>query len=148
MPPPLPWDETNAQLAYPKPRREQRTPEQVDTTPLKFRKIHPLRDKGYLRSLTFQVCNIEGKTNRRNGVVHVCYHPRGRFGNRWYSDPAHTGKAISGRLKRADSGAFSLCRHAHDEQEGNMQRFDDDYGIDRFAIAEEQYARYEKEIGR
>lgn len=117
---------------------------QMDTRELRFKKDHPHRDPEYLKWLRFQPCAIKGKTNQRTGVKHECWSPEYRPGV-FLSDPCHTGKAYSGRLKRSDSGCIALCRHAHREQEGNMDRFDGDYGIERFALASELYARFQKE---
>lgn len=145
--PQLHHEELAAKAAHPKPQYRERA-EPMDTSKLAHRKMHPLRNARFLKSLTFKRCTIEGKTNRRTGVVHVCWHPGGRRGDHFISDPAHTGKAISGRVKRHDSGAFPLCRHAHNEQEDNMPRFDDDYGIDRHEIAAELYEQFLKDGNR
>lgn len=138
----LPHEELAAQQPLAKPQYRDK-PEPADTRDLKFRKIHPLRDRGYLTWLGTKRCSIYGMTNQRTGIPHVCWSPE-LFRMSPKSDPAHTGKAYSGKLKRADSGAFPLCRHAHREQEPNMDRFDSDYGIDRHEIAAEFYDEYTK----
>jgi hypothetical protein len=143
----LPHEELAAQAAIPKPQYRERA-EPIDTSELPHRKMHPLRNARFLKSLTFKPCSIEGKTNQRTLSPHVCWSPGDKRGGRFISDPAHTGKAISGRKKQHDSGAFPLCRHAHNEQEDNMDRFDRDYEIDRHEIAAELYEQFLKEIAR
>lgn len=69
------------------------------------------------------------------------------IGSRYESDPMHVAKAISGRLKISDRYAIPGCRHCHVESEGRQARFDEDYGVDSLALAEEHYARYKKERG-
>lgn len=64
------------------------------------------------------------------------------MGSAGLNDPMHCGKAYSGRLKRSDRDAITGCRHAHREQEPNMDRFDSDYGINRFELAAQFYARF------
>lgn len=144
--PDLPHEEIARTAAFPKPHLRQK-PEATDTTALQFRKIHPERDPEYLRWLRFQPCVAEGLTNNRTGVAHVCWSPDMR-GPRFVSDPMHCQKAMSGRLKQSDRGAIPGCRHLHRESEANMDRADADYGIDRFALADEFYARFLREKGR
>jgi len=145
--PALPYEEFAAQLPFAKAKYREQKDEQIDTRPLRFRKIHPEREPDFLRWQHFKACSIEGKTNLRTGVVHVCWHPE-MIGARFQSDPAHTGKAYSGSLKRGDRGSFPLCRHAHREQENNMDRFDADYGINRHEIAARLYAEFLDEMER
>lgn len=146
--PPLPWDDAASKAAFPKPQtRRAKAGDQVDTRDLKHRKVHPDRDEAYKRWLRTQPCVIKGKTNKRTDVLHVCWHPD-QVGPVIPSDPAHPSKAMSGRVKVSDSDCMPLCRHAHNEQEWKHERFDHDYGIDRFAIGAEHYARFQKERAR
>lgn len=111
-------------------------------------KINPVRDEAYKKWLWLQPCAVAGKKNKRTKIVHACWSPEDRtIGGRFLSDAAHSGKAYSGRIKRADSGCIPLCRWHHEAQEKNMARFDADYGIDRHAIADALYAKFQKERG-
>jgi hypothetical protein len=142
---PQPWspaDEAASRQMFAKDRFKVQPAESIDTTALPFRKIHPDRNDGYKRWLKFQPCSIEGSTDKETDQVHVCWSPEEIGLRRFASDPAHAGKSYSGKLKRNDSGCMSLCRHAHNSQEDNHDRFDRRYGIDRFAIAEGQFAEY------
>lgn len=141
-----PRDPLADDLAFPKPRRSTRQ-DAPRTEGLALRKIHPERDQGYRRWLRIQPCILEGLTNQRTGVKHTCWSPA-TINGKYVSDPMHTGKSYSGRLKRADSGAVSGCRHAHRELEDNMDRGDADYGIDRHEIAGRMHQRYRKETGQ
>ena len=143
----LPHEELAAQAAFPKPQYAG-TGETIDTSQLRHRKEHPDRCPKYLRWLTKQSCVIAGKENQRTGVLHICWHPDQAGRSFIPSDPAHPDKSISGKLKVSDSDCMPLCRHAHREQEPNHDQFDRDYGIDRFAIADEHFARFEKETAR
>jgi len=136
--PELPGDEVARRLLLPKPQFLDKPRTGMDTSGLPHRKIHPDRDESYLRWLRFQDCAIKG----RNG--HECWSPDS-MPRRQLSDAAHTGKAFSGRLKQSDRGCIPLCRFAHDEQERNMDAFDRKYGIDRFAVAAEHYARFRQD---
>ena len=111
----------------------------IDTSALAYPKIHPKRDRRYLKWLRYRECAIKGKLNQRTDIRHICYRPDG------FCDPCHIAKALSGRLKVSDHLAIPLCRDAHWENESNMQRFDDDYGINRFELAAEYYARFLEE---
>lgn len=144
--PMLPHEELAAQQPLAKPQyREQAGP--VDTSALPLRKIHPERNRKFLDWLQRRPCVIAGMTNTRTDIKHTCWSPTVLPNGRYLSDPMHTGKAYSGKLKRSDRGAIPGCRHAHREQEPNMDRFDSDYGIDRHALAESYYAQFEAERG-
>lgn len=145
--PELPHEEFARALAHPKPQYLAPA-EPTDTRDLALRKIHPERDLGFLRWLHFKPCVIAGLVNRRTGQAHVCWSPERLTGGRYESDPMHTGKAYSGALKRSDRGAMPGCRHAHREQELNMDRFDADYGINRHEIAARLFAEYVDEQER
>lgn len=150
--PDSPADELARHAKFAKPRFRDPAPA-TDTRDLAFRKIHPDRDPEYRRWLRFEDCSIKGKTDSLTDQPHVCWSPEYRP-TRFLSDPAHTGKAYSGRLKRSDtpsehaSGMFSLCRHAHRLQEDQMNAFDERFGIDRHEIAKRQHEKYLKEQER
>jgi len=135
-------DEAAALLTFPKQRFTEQPEESIDTRELQFRKIHPDRNDAYKKWLRFQLCAIKDLIDSRTTQPHICWSPAKDQFNRYLSDPAHTGKAYSGKLKRNDSGCFPLCRIAHNLQEDRMNDFDQRYGIDRFAIAEEHFARF------
>lgn len=122
--------------------------EPVDTSELQHRKMHPARDDAYKAWLRTQSCAIKGLVDKDTDQPHVCWHPNQLAYNRYASDPAHTGKAYSGRLKRSDRECIPLCRHAHDLQEDRMNAFDARFGINRFDVAAECYARFAEEQER
>lgn len=135
-------------LAHAKPRRAEKG-EQINTRGMQSPKIHPDRNEEFKRYLTRQTCAVAGMIDSATGQEHICWHPHILYyasGKPVFaSDPAHSGKAYSGKLKRDDSGCMPLCRHAHDLQEDNHEKFDRRFGIDRFAIAAEHFAQFEKE---
>jgi len=146
----LPHEEIGQHAAFAKPHllaRGEGQDEQIDTRDLSLRKIHPERDAEFLRWLHYKPCVIAGKTNLRTGQKHMCWSPTTTNG-RFTSDPMHTGKAYSGALKRSDHGAVPGCRHAHREQEANMDRFDADYSINRHEIAAALHAEFTEEQER
>jgi hypothetical protein len=147
--PARPRDPLADQAAFPKPVREDRTGA-PRTEGLELRKIHPVRDDGYKRWLRYVPCAVAGRVDAQTDQRHECWSPEAQilYGRLFYfSDPAHSGKAISGRTKRDDSGCFPLCRAVHGLQEDNHAKFDRRYGIDRHEIAARLYAQYKKEKG-
>lgn len=141
--PALPWDDSASQAKFAKPQYREAA-EPTDTRSLAFRKIHPERDLEYRRWLRFRDCRVKGRIDLLTDQPHICWNPDERF----KADPAHTGKAYSGALKRSDipseyaSGMLSLCRHAHRMQESNMDEFDRRFGINRHGEARAQHAEY------
>lgn len=60
------------------------------------------------------------------------------------TDPAHTqNNGMSS--KGPDSSCAPLCRKHHREYDANREAFEEKYGIDMKAKAEESYARYQQE---
>lgn len=143
----LPHEELGREAKFAKPHLIDQTDEQIDTRGLRFRKIHPDRDDEYRRWLMFQPCAVRGLIDNETGQAHVCWSPANVNG-RPASDPCHTGKAYSGKLKRNDSECMPLCRHAHRMHEDQMDRFDRRFGIDRYAVAREHFARFSEEQER
>ena len=139
------YEEIGQRLALPKKFRDREDGEQIDTRDLPLRKIHPEREPEFLTWLRFRPCSIAGREDSLTGSMPVCWSPESLGPGRYLSDPAHTGKAYSGRLKRTDRGAFPLCRHAHRLQESQMDRFDLRYGINRHEIAAEMWKRFSEE---
>ena len=132
------------EVALPKPKRVGK----LDTRGLELAKIHPLRNREFLTWLRRQPCSVAGMLDQATGQPHVCWSPEEWRRGVFKSDPAHCGKAISGRMKRSDAEAFSLCRHAHRDSEMAMDAFDRRFGIDRFEIAARQFAQFTKEQER
>lgn len=145
--PELPHEELARQAKFAKPQYAGDA-EATDTRDLAHRKIHPNRDDAYRRWLNTKPCSVKGRTDERTGQPHVCWSPELRGPREYVSDPAHSGKAYSGKLKRDDSGCFPLCRHAHRQQEDNMNSFDRRFGIDRHSIAAKLYAEFQDEQER
>lgn len=145
----LPHEEIGRDARFAKPHLVQPADDQqpIDTSELPHRKIHPERIPAFLDWLKFQTCCIKDKTDAETGQVHVCWHPVTLGYKRFLSDPMHIGKAYSGRLKRSDKGAIPGCRHAHNLQEDNMDRFDRRFGINRHELAEAYYTRFCAEKG-
>lgn len=145
----LPHEEIAQGAKFRKPHPNDRIESSIDTTDFFLRKIHPFRDEGFLRWLTFKTCTVAGMVDRLTDQPHICYHPR-RNGARFASDPCHLQKAISGRKKQDDRYAIPGCRLAHNMQEGDTVRFGRRFGINCVEIAERLYAEYtaEKERGR
>lgn len=136
-----PADEMAALAAHPKARFRQ-APDPADTSELEHAKIQPDRNRAFMSYLHFQLCSVKGKTDNATGQLHVCWSPgRDQF-SRPLSDPAHTSKTGLG-MKGPDSGCFPLCRHAHRQQEANMDDFDRRFGINRFEIAREHFERFQ-----
>ena len=139
------YEEIGQRLALPKKFRDRDDRDPLDTRDLPLRKIHPEREPEFLAWLRFRPCSIAGLVDSITGQPHVCWSPERLGPGRFLSDPAHTGKSYSGRLKRTDRGAFPLCRHGHRDQESNMDRFDARYGINRHEIAAEMWKRFAEE---
>lgn len=137
----LPHEEIGQELRFAKSYRDRDDREMIDTSELEHSKIHPTRCREFLTWLRFQPCAIVGREDSATGQRHTCWSLE-RLGAGYLSDPAHTGKAYSGKLKRDDRGAFPLCRHAHRQQEDNMDSFDARFGIDRHEIAREMWERF------
>jgi hypothetical protein len=135
---PLQEYKRSAPLAIETPRDEQ-----INTAELEQKKVHPIRDEKYRAWLYDKPCCIEGRTNKRTGLLHVCWSPE-RIGRQFKSDPMH-GRKLGTAIKADDSSCFPGCRHCHREQEANMDRFDADYDIDRHQIAAGYYAEYQRE---
>lgn len=146
--PDAPGDDQARVARFAKPRFRREAEESIDTSELAHRKIHPARDEAYLRWLRTQPCAIAGMVDRDTDQPHVCWHPNQLSYRRFASDPAHTGKAYSGRLKRSDQEAIPLCRHAHNLQEDRMNAFDARFGVNRFSVAAEHFARFVAEQER
>ncbi|HSY50423.1 MAG TPA: hypothetical protein VLC46_16545 [Thermoanaerobaculia bacterium] len=112
--------------------------EPIDTRRLQIRKSHPEREPGFLAYLRTLPCAIEGHP------LHAqCWNID--FGR---NRAAHCRKATSGRTKRTDRQAITLCDLAHDEQERDMDAFDRKYGINRFATADARWREYCAKEGR
>src|SRR4051794_15231566 len=136
--PDLPGDAEAREAMLPKPKhRTVIVHEAIDTRMLEIRKAHPEREPGFLAYLRGLPCEISGK------LGHVCWNVDGGR-NR----AAHCRKATSGRRKRTDREAITLCDFAHEEQERAMDAFDHKYGINRFAIADRRWAEYCATKGR
>src|SRR5438128_1584972 len=100
--PRLDYKEPASRLRFAKPQYQASADVQMDTSGMKLRKIQPMRDKAYLRWITFRPCAIEGKTNQRTDIRHICWSPA-QLNGRFKSDPAHANASYSGRLKRNDT---------------------------------------------
>jgi len=127
-------------LKFPKERHRKRR-EQVDTSGMAHGKIRPDRNPVYLAWLYSQPCAVAGKVNARTGLAHICWSPDRTELGRPQSDPCHTSKFGLGR-KGPDSECLPLCRAAHEAHEHAMDTFDRAFGIDRFEIAREHFARF------
>lgn len=128
-------------LKFSKERHRKRR-EQVDTSGMAHGKVRPDRNPVYLAWLHSQPCAVAGKVDARTGLTHICWSPeRTEFG-RPQSDPCHTSKFGLG-VKGPDSECFAMCRAAHDAHEHAMDAFDRAFGIGRFKIARELFARFE-----
>lgn len=148
QPPMTDADEAASRLTHSKPKFRVVADEPIDTRLLPLRKIHPDRNDAYKRWLRYQPCAIAGLADAETGRVHVCWSPDMVSTGQYASDPMHSGKAYSGRLKRDDSGCMPGCRVAHDAQENDMDRFDRKFGVDRHEIATEHFARFTAEQER
>jgi hypothetical protein len=137
--PDLPGEAEARMASLPKPQyRTVIVHEPIDTRLLMIRKSHPDREPrflDYLRGLPCEIAGIGG---------HACWNVDFSSRNR----AAHCRKAISGRRKRTDREAITLCDFAHDEQERDMNAFDRKYGINRFALADQRWAEYCAKEGR
>lgn len=133
-------------LAMPKVRRDPNA-EPMDTRGLPQQKLRPNRNEAYRNWLRLQPCSVRGLVDSETDQKHVCWSPQETSFGRPLSDPAHTSRAGMG-IKANDSECIPLCRHAHRASEGQESRFDRRFGIDRFAIAAEHFARFEKEQER
>lgn len=153
--PELPHEQLARRAKFAKPQYREPA-EETDTKGLALRKLHPERDRCYLKWLRFRTCKVHGKTDSLTDQPHICwsYERAASTATGFMSDPSHNAKAYSGNLKRSDipsdssSGAISLCRLAHRFSEANADEFDRRFGINRHEIGREQYEEYLAEMER
>lgn len=121
-----------------------RTPIKRSTKPVrkkrpgKARRVSVVRDRKYLDWLKTQFCVVSQSLFLRGLTEYVYAKPV-------IIDPAH-GPVNGMGSKGGDDGAIPLTREYHTEQHAiGWPAFEEKYGIDRTAIADERYQRYKQE---